>query len=332
MDKIHEFEIYGDFPAFITPATHLDQSSTLNFLISHKDTIHALLLKHGALVFRGFPVANAKDFSNFIKSLQLGNFVNYIGGDSPRDLVEGQVYTSTEAPPSLHIPLHQELSFVKNSPKHIYFYCEIAPQKDGETIIADARQVYKKLDPLLKERFEHRGLTYVSHYYHKSKIMEFINRFQRSHKSWTEVFETESKDEVEEKCKLNEFIFRWFQNDWLQIKQHRPAALEHPLTKERVWFNQAHLYDFNPRLLGLHRYLAAKLFYMRPETRLHEIYFSDGGPVARKDLYHILDVLEQNTVKFPWHAGDVMVLDNILAMHGRAPFQGKRRVLTALTG
>ena len=161
--------------------------------------------------------------------------------------------------------------------------------------------------------------------------MEWANRFQRSHKSWTEVFETDCKEEVKKKCIENEFAWRWLCNDWLEIKQTRPALHTHPLTNETVWFNQAHLYDFNPRLLGVKRYIGAKLFYLRKTTRLHEIEFSDGSPLSRRDLYAILDNLEKNTVKFPWKKGDVLVLDNILSMHGRAPFQGKRRILTSLT-
>jgi alpha-ketoglutarate-dependent taurine dioxygenase len=91
------------------------------------------------------------------------------------------------------------------------------------------------------------------------------------------------------------------------------------------------LYDFNPRLLGLKRYIGAKLFYLQKRTRLHEVEFSDGSRIPRKDLYHILDTLNQKTVCFSWQKGDVLVLDNILSMHGRAPFTGKRRILTALT-
>lgn len=328
----NELLFEGNFPAVITarkPVKNIDDF--LYTIRENKQIIAQALLKHGALLFRGFPVANAKDFSSTIESLDFGKFVNYIGGDSPRDKVENGVYTSTEAPPSFHIPLHQELSFIKHHPRHIYFYCETPPVFRGETIIADARHIYREFDDKFIKKFNEKGLTYISRYYYQSKIMEWVNRLQRSHKSWTEVFETHEKLDVEQKCIANDFAWRWLHNDWLEIQQTRPAIRKHPLTHETVWFNQAHLYDFNPRLLGIKRYIGSRLFYFRKSTRLHEIQFSDGTYIPRKDLYYILDTLNKNTVYFPWHKGDVLVLDNILAMHGRAPFQGKRRILTALT-
>jgi len=331
MSKIDGYHIEGTFPAVITPETRLDYEQFITSLLHNKDQVHQLLLKHGALLFRGFPVSGAGSFARVIETLGLGQFVNYIGGDSPRDRVEQKVYTSTEAPPSLHIPLHQELSYVKNHPRNIYFHCEIAAPVGGATIIGDARRIFEAIDPEVKHRFQERGLTYTSRYYHKSKVMAFVNRYQRSHKSWIEVFETPNKQDVEKQCIENEFAWRWLSRDWIEIKQIRPAMKSHPKTGENVWFNQAHLYDFNPKLLGWKNYIAAKMFYFRRSTLLHEIAFADGSPVPRKDLYHILDVLNENTVAYPWQSGDVMVLDNILAMHGRAPFSGKRRVLTALT-
>lgn len=331
---MHSDELFfeGDFPAVITPRKPVAHIQDFYGIIQeNKQAIESALLKHGALLFRGFPVASAKDFSLTIESFGFGKFVNYIGGDSPRDKVEHGVYTSTEAPPSFHIPLHQELSFIKHHPRHIYFYCETPPVARGETIIADSRRIYREFDDNFIKKFDENGLTYISRYYYQSKIMEWANRFQRSHKSWTEVFETHEKADVEQKCIANDFAWRWLDNDWLEIQQTRPAICQHPLTQETVWFNQAHLYDFNPRLLGMKRYIGAKLFYFRKKTRLHEIQFSDGTVIPRNDLYYILDTLHKNTVYFPWQKGDVLVLDNILAMHGRAPFVGKRRILTALT-
>lgn len=162
--------------------------------------------------------------------------------------------------------------------------------------------------------------------------MQNLNKFQKFHKPWVDVFETEDKDEVEKKCRENEFNLKWTKDNWLQISQKRPAVLSHPETKEMVWFNQAHLYDINPKLIGWWKYVAAKLFYMRKHTRLHEIFFGDHSEISREDLYHIMDTLDKNTIYFKWQKGDVLVLDNVLAMHGRATFKGKRRVLTAMTG
>lgn len=301
-------------------------------LVAHRDALKELLLKYGGLLFRNFPVGNEKDFSNFIKSLGAGKYLDYIGGDSPRDKIFEGIYTSTEAPPSIKIPLHNELSFVKHYPKHIYFFCQIPPKEKGETIIADARKVYKSMNEKIRNSFIEKELKYVSCYYYKSPVMNFINKLQRSHKSWIDVFETHDKKEVEKKCYESEFGFKWNQNDWLQICQQRPAIIHHPITKEPVWFNQAHLYDFNPKLLGWWRYLGAKSFYIRKHMRLHEVFFGDNTKIPRNDFYNILDTLDANTIYFPWQKGDVLVLDNVLTMHGRATFTGKRRILTAMTG
>lgn len=319
------------FPlVFESQDKNLSFDAFLELLKEESGEIRKHLLKHGGILFRNFPVQNEADFEMVIQTLNFGKFIDYIGGDSPRKKIRGGVYTSTEAPPQVKILLHNEFSFVKNFPKHIYFYCQTPPQAGGETIVGDARKVYQHMDEGVKKRFIERGLKYVSCYYYKSKIMDFV--VQRAHKTWLDVFETEDKQEVEQKCRENEFEFQWNQNDWIRISQTRPAIHTHPETGETVWFNQAHLYDFNPKFLGWWRYLATKAFYCRSHTKLHEVFHADGGRIAREDLYHIIDVLDANTVYFPWQKGDVLVLDNVLAMHGRATFTGKRRILAAMTG
>jgi alpha-ketoglutarate-dependent taurine dioxygenase len=318
-------------PLVIEPQKKFSFEECIDYLRSNNGSLAKKLLTFGGLLLRGFPIEGADGFNAVIDALEFGKPLSYVGGDTPRDKVKGKVYTSTEAPPSLMIPLHNEMSFIKYYPRHIYFYCDTPPKERGETIIADARSVYKAIDPKIKGRFVENGLKYISNFYGQSKVLDLVNRFQRAHKTWMEAFETGDKAEVEKRCRENEFGYKWTKKNWLQVIYETPSVIAHPQTGERVWFNQAHLYDYNPRLLGFWNWVGTKLIYCQKDTVMHEIYYGDGTPVARKDLYHIMDILEKETIKFPWQKGDVLVLDNILAMHGRAPFSGKRRILAALT-
>lgn len=287
------------------------------------------ILANGGILLRGFPVENADDFAKVIRTLNIGKALDYIGGDSPRTKIKDGVYTSTEAPPYIKIPLHNELSFAKNYPTHIYFFCETPAATGGETILGDARKIHDAIDAGVRDRWNQRSLKYISRYPYKSKIIEMINPF---HKSWTDVFETHDKEEVSRKCCTNEFQLKWNQNDWIQISQVRPATIAHGITKERVWFNQAHHFDLNPKFLGWGRWTGVKMLYCREHTRFHEIFFGNDKPIPRDEMYHVLDVMDNNTISFPWQKGDVLILDNVLAMHGRATFTGKRRILAAMTG
>lgn len=318
-------------PLVIEPSGVFSYEGFLDYLRNNREALSKKILTFGGVLFRGFPVAGADQFNGVIDALGLGKPISYIGGDTPRDKVKGKVYTSTEAPPSFMIPLHNEMSFIKHYPRHIYFHCELPSQEGGETIIADARGVYNSIDASVREKFIHRGLKYISNFYGQSWTLDLINRFRRAHKTWMEAFETNLKDEVEQRCCENSFGYKWTRKDWLQVIYETPSIIAHPETGERVWFNQAHLYDYNPRLLGFWNWMGTKLVYWRKDTLMHEIFYGDGASIHKKDLYHVMDKLEEETIRFPWQKGDVMVLDNILTMHGRAPYAGKRRILAALT-
>lgn len=330
MDRINASFINSEkLPLVVQPSEkNMQMGEFLSVLDVNKDILREKILKFGGILLRGFPVANEHDFVSVIKSLQLGKFCDYVGGDSPRNKIVEGVYTSTEAPPSIKLPLHNELSYVKNYPNHIYFYCDIPPIQKGETIIGDARTIYENVDEGVRKRFTEKKLEYVSCYPYKNDFMNFVNK---SHKSWINVFETEDKQEVEKKCHENEISFQWTKDEWIKISQVCPSVISHPETQEKVWFNQVHHFDFNPKFLGWWRYAGAKLLYCRKHTRLHEVSFADGSKIPRREIYHIMDVMDKHTVRFPWQKGDVLVLDNILAMHGRETFTGKRRILTAMT-
>jgi len=59
-------------------------------------------------------------------------------------------------------------------------------------------------------------------------------------------------------------------------------------------------------------------------------YYGDGTPIETSVLDEIREVYWQEAVSFPWHEGDVLMLDNMLTAHGRMPFEGERRVVVGM--
>jgi alpha-ketoglutarate-dependent taurine dioxygenase len=43
-----------------------------------------------------------------------------------------------------------------------------------------------------------------------------------------------------------------------------------------------------------------------------------------------IELADQLTFDIPWQTGDIALVDNYLAMHGRRPFEGQRKVLASL--
>ena len=48
------------------------------------------------------------------------------------------------------------------------------------------------------------------------------------------------------------------------------------------------------------------------------------------DIHAATNLAETCTFDIPWQDGDVALVDNRVAMHGRKPFRGTRKVLASL--
>ncbi len=311
------------------------KDATLQHLLDtcHNDNPHVckLLRESGAILFRNFPLQNVSDFETVVKTLGLGELTRFLGTDPSRISMSTGIDLLTEPLSSKKVLPRQELSSNRHYPKHLYFYCQRAPEGGSEMLLVDARKVLKGLDPIVLGAFKEHGLMYVASYYAKNSFIDIVNRMDYEHASWRDFFQTEDKDQVEQLCRENELDFQWNRKDWLQITSHRPALMTHPESHEEVWFNQAHLYDLNPRLLGWWSYLEAKTLYSQKHTIPRRVLFGNGISIKRELLHHIMDVIEAHTVRFSMQTGDLLVLDNILTMHGNSPSTGENRMLTAMT-
>lgn len=281
----------------------------------HLELVRSLLLKHGGLLFRSFNVGSPEVFERFVHVV-CGESLGYRERSSPRSQVSGHIYTSTEHPANQSIFLHNEQSYNNIFPRLISFCCLTPARQGGETPIADCRGVYNRLDTAIVDRFAERHYMYVRN---------FGDGFGLS---WQEAFQTENRSEVEQYCQKNEISFEWKSGGRLRTRQIRRAVARHPSTKEMVWFN--HLTFFHVSTLEPEA-RDAMLAEFNEEDLPNNTYYGDGSPIESWVLEECRKAYQQETITFPWQKGDILVLDNMLTAHGRAPFVGPRKVVVAMS-
>ncbi|MGP9551271.1 TauD/TfdA family dioxygenase [Halomonas sp. AOP42-D1-22] len=274
--------------------------------------IETLVARVGGVLLRGFDVPSVDDFQQFAAAF--GHpLLSYEFASTPRSAVSSGIYTSTEYPAHQHIPLHNEQAYTREWPMKIWFHCVTASPEGGETPIADSRAIYRRMPVEIRERFAP-GILYVRNY----------GDFDMP---WQKVFNTEDRAEVEAFCQCAGIRCEWKPDGDLRTTQLCQSIEAHPVTGEQVWFNQGHLFHVSNLQPEVRESLEELL---DPEDMPRNVFFADGSPIDDAIFDEIRGVLADETVMFPWQAGDVLMLDNMLVAHARTPFKGPRKVVVAM--
>jgi alpha-ketoglutarate-dependent taurine dioxygenase len=280
---------------------------------SHRELIETNLLKHGAILFRGFNLNSAAEFETVANAIHPNLFGEY--GDLPREGVSGKVYGSTPYPPDKAILFHNESSHLHRWPLKIWFFCVQPAQQGGETPILDCRKIYQLLNPKLREKFEEKQLMYVRNYIEGLDV------------SWQNFFHTTDKAEVENYCCQAGMECEWLENNGLKTRKIRPAVAKHPKTGELVFFNQLQLHHVS----CLDSAVRQSLLSLFEEDKLpRNVYYGDGNPIEDSVMEEIGAMYQENQISFSWQKGDILMLDNMLTSHSRNPYVGSRKIVVAM--
>jgi alpha-ketoglutarate-dependent taurine dioxygenase len=145
---------------------------------------------------------------------------------------------------------------------------------------------------------------------------------------WQEVFQSTDRADIEAYCRQSATEFEWTGDGGLRTRSVRQATARHPRTGEEVWFNHVHLFHSSNMPPEVRDTLLREY---GPEGLPRNAYYGDGTPVEDDVVAMIRGLYEDAAVSFPWRRGDVLIVDNFLATHGRAPFTGERRTLVAMS-
>lgn len=284
------------------------------WLGANLDKLFADLQDHGAVLLRGFAINEPEEFSQVVEALELEN-MPYIGGAAVRNKVAGdKILTANEAPPSEPIPFHHEMAQVPNPPAYLVFCCDVPAAEGGETPIILSNEVYRFASatyPDFMARVESLGVRYVRVLPEEDDPTSAIGR------SWKSTYQTDSRDIAEERMREQGTSWEWLDNGNLKtITAVLPAVKVEARTGKKTFFNAM---------------VAAYLGWVDSRNDPSKaILLGDGSPVDHEAMMGIAGYMERTKVAIPWIKGDVLLVDNYLALHARNPFTPPRRILASV--
>ncbi len=296
-----------DFPLTIVAKSKIDP---MQWAAEYKEELNKCLSSYGAILIRNFDLEGADGFNKFFSVIS-GEPMKYENRTSPRKQVHNNVYTSTEHPKHQVIQMHTENSYSLVYNRIIAFFCETPPTEGGRTPIADERKLLEYLSEETINKFRTKKIKYLR------------NSVPGIGLDWRVIYQTDDKQQVNEYLEKNGFEYTWVNDEHLRVKWTLPAFQKHPITNEDLWFN--HMF------FGLKcHYDSLILEYFEEEDLPFATYYGDGSEIEESVIQEFKDFYEEHSILFDWKKNDFLLLDNMMFSHGRTPFDGERKILTAM--
>ena len=274
----------------------------------------AAAARHGAVLFRGFPVTDANDFDRFIRGFGLDSFTYQESlSNAVRVNRTELVFTANEAPPDVSIYLHHEMAQTPLFPSHLFFCCERAPDVAGETPICRSDILLDRLaeaDPQFVGDCTRLGVRY-------SNTMPADDDPESGQgRSWRSTLDADTREAAEARLDRLGYSREWLADGSLRATTPVLPAVRTLVDGRRVFFNQ---------LIAAFR--GWKDARNDPQKAIR---FGDDSPIPADGMQRAIELADELSFDLAWQAGDVALIDNFLVMHGRRPYEGKRTVLASL--
>ena len=306
--QLHEGQ---NLPLLIQP--FFEDLDVVDWAAGNREFLERHLLKNGGLLLRGFNLNSVKQFEDFARAFTPNLYAE--NGELERTNISSMVYSPVNYPADQAILWHNENSFCPRWPLKIWFLCLQPAAQGGETPIVDSRRVYQKVPARICEQFAQKGIMYLRNYRQGLGL------------TWQQVFQTQSRAEVEEHCKRFNIDFEWKGPDHLTTRSVRPAVARHPRTDEMVWFNQ--VCHWHISCLDQEARESMLLLFKEKDLPRHA-YYGDGTPIGDDEIAEVVAAYKEAEVVVGWQKGDILMLDNMLTAHARRPFSGERKMAVTM--
>ncbi|KAI5860641.1 Clavaminate synthase-like protein [Durotheca rogersii] len=291
---------------------------TIKALQSRGGILTKKLALHGTLLFRGLPIHNADDFSRFAHAFGYKPH-EIIGIVVDRPVLAPNVAPANEAPKSVLIYNHNESPQVPHAPEYIFFYGHSVPEKGGETPISSSLELFRRAQqeiPDFVSQLAEKGIL--------SKVTYKVDKQYEGGSTLKQAFGKEIRDgddEATRRAKIEAQIARYgrgehttweWTDDGIVLTHRLPAIRTQPGTGLPTLFTGLAAYYRNAEVnTGARKGVTRQLF-------------GDGTPIPDEYLARLVKITDDIRVLHKWQRGDVLVYDNIIAQHGRQPWEGEQ--------
>lgn len=292
----------------------LSIDSAAAWVKSNQSELLRLASDHGAVLLRGFPVAGANDFDALIQSLDLPNFPYEESlSNAVRVNRTPRVFSANEAPAEVQIFFHHEMAQTPLYPRWIMFSCEVSSERGGATPICRSDVLLERLSrqcPQFVKDCEQLGLRYTSVMPSENDANSGMGR------SWRSTLGVESREAAEARLVQLGYAWQWLDDGCLRATTPPLPAVVTLEDGRRVFFNQL--------IAAFHGWKDAR------NDPSKAICHADGTPLHADSVSVAVELADELAYDLSWQVGDVVILDNMVSMHGRRPFVGTRKVVASL--
>ncbi|KAI0837901.1 Clavaminate synthase-like protein [Hypoxylon sp. FL0890] len=293
---------------------------TVKYLQAQGGILNNKLAVHGTLLFRGLPIHDANEFSRFAHA-----FDEIIGIVVDRPLLAPNVAPANESPKEVLIYNHNESPQVPHAPEYIFFYGHSVAKKGGETPISSSLELFHRAQQEIPEFIDELAKKGIL-----SRVTYKVDKQYSGGSTLKQAFGKEIRDgddEATQRAKIEAQIARYgrgkyttweWTDDGIVLTHKLPAIRTQPGTDLPTLFTGLAAYWKNAQVNGARH---------NPTQQL----FGDGTPIPEKYLERLAKTTDEIRVLHKWQRGDVLVYDNIIAQHGREPWEGEQsdRVIMA---
>lgn len=322
------------FPLLMVPGKAASLAALTYWVKLHRDDLLAKARANGAILFRGFSVVTAQDFDDFVAAFRLPNF-SYDDSlsNAVRVVKTSRVFTANEAPAQSTIFLHHELAQTPSYPSTLFFFAEKAADEGGATPMIRSDILWERLleevsrahlflnhflclyfflhkEPQFAHQLLEKGLKYTHSMGSNTDLASNMGR------TWQSTLKATTREEAERQLTRLGYTWVWLEDGRLQVTS--PAL---PATKTLP----------DGRTTMFSQFVAAWVGWSKRGTG-KPLTFGDGTELDKTAADNAVKLAYELVWNATWQTGDVALVDNFVAQHGRWPFGGTRKVLASLCG